>query len=583
MPDALARLEEPPEAFLTHLGAEGLLADVRPLAASASWLAERGLVAAVEGMLALTDRAVPVQVALPVDFPRTLPVIGIDPRGELAGLPHVGPDGAVCYDDRDEPLLDHRNPRGIVSEALGLAAGTLNRSLQGDRATEYANEIVAYWRANFPGAPRVVSVLDPSDTARRVTAFFRQGERITLADDPATLASFRDGRNVKHLSFVNAVYVPIDPAAIAPGFHPRDLATPDGVRTFVIPVLKQDKDFWRKVLGRCRSEEVVVALGVRRPTGRRGLVGLLLKRGKDAHPLDPDRLEAWRITPLRMEPADAGFLLPRGGADLDLAKRRVLVLGCGSVGGYVAFNLVKAGVGELHLLDRERFEYANTFRHVCGRAHVRGMKVEGLKLEIERLWPFVKVVPHTADVLGWMREHPAGFRDYDLVISAIGNPTIEQQVNEVIHADASAPPVMFAWLEPLGLGGHVLLAHVGAASRGCFECLYHHAGEEGALACRTAFATPGGRYTRDTMGCGSQHMAFADLDAQKTAAYVARRAVDLLRGTATEGELISWKGDADAFRAAGFTTTPRYDQGPAEEALPGGAIVRPDCPVCRTP
>lgn len=580
---APAPIDEPPEAFLSHLGVEGLLADARPLAADASWLARRGLIAAVEGTLALGDRQVSVQVGLPVDFPRGLPVVGVDPRGALAGLPHVEPDGAVCYDTRDEPLLDHRNPRGIVSEALGLAVGTLGRALQGDRATEYANEIVAYWRTNFPEAPRIVSVLDPDDTARTVTGFFRQGERIALADDPDVFASFRNGRNVDRLSFVNAVYVPIDPAADDPAFHPRDLATPGGVRTFVIPVLKRNRELWRKTLIRCRSGEVIVALGVRRPAGRRGLVGLLLKRGKGAHPLDPDRLEARRITPLWIEPADRGFLLPRGGADLDLAKRRVLVVGCGAVGGHVAFNLVKAGVGEIHLLDRERFEYANTFRHVCGRAHAGRTKVEGLRLEIERLWPFVKVVPHVADVLGWMRERPTAFRDYDLVVSALGNPTVEQRVNEVIHADPSAPPVMFAWLEPLGLGGHVLLAHVGAASRGCFECLYHHAGDDGALACRTAFAAPGGRYTRDTMGCGSQHMAFADLDAQKTAAYVARRAVDLLRGTVTEGGLVSWKGPADAFRAAGFATTIRYDSCAAEEALPGAAIVRPDCPVCRTP
>ncbi len=580
MVNAAEPTDAPPEALL-HV--EGLLSDVRPLQAGASWLVKRQLVAAVEGTLTLADREVSVQVGLPIDFPRSLPVIGVDPDGELAGLPHVEPDGVVCYDARDEPLLDHRNPRGIVSEALGLAAGTLNRGLHGDRATEYANEIVAYWRTCHPDAPRIVSVLDPNDEPRLVTAFFRQGERITLADDPAMFASFREGRNVQHLSFANAVYVPIEPASMNPRFHPRDLATPDGVRTFVLPVLQRDKDLWRRVLGRCRSDEVVVALGVHRPAGRRGLVGLLMKRGKDAHPLDPDRLEAHQITPVWIVPADRGFLVPRGGADLDLAKRRVLVIGCGAVGGHVAYNLVKAGVGEIHLLDPERFEYANTFRHVCGRTHVGCAKVDGLRFEMERLWPFVKVVPHVADVLGWMRENPSGFNDFDLVVSAIGNPTVEQRVNEVIYADASAPPVMFAWLEPLGLGGHVLLTHTGAAHRGCFECLYHHAGDDNSLVCRTAFARPGARYTRDMMGCGSQHMAFGDLDAQRTAAYVARRAVDVLRGVVKEGELVSWKGPADAFRAAGFTTTPRYDQGATEETLPGSVIVRPDCYVCQMP
>jgi hypothetical protein len=215
----------------------------------------------------------------------------VDPRGELAWLPHIEPDGVVCFDARDEALLDHRNPRGIISEALDLATGTLNQGLLGDRATEYASEIGAYWLSNFPNAPGIVSVVEPNDTARMVTAFLLQGERIAVADDPAVFASFRDSRNVGHLSFVNAVYVPIDPAAISRGFHPRELATPNGVRTFVIPVLRSDRDLWHRVLRRCRSEDVVVALGIQRPAGRRGLVGLLLKReGRpSARPRSPGR------------------------------------------------------------------------------------------------------------------------------------------------------------------------------------------------------------------------------------------------------------------------------------------------------
>lgn len=572
-----------PGVYLAQLGARGLLADVRPLGADApSWLREHDLVAAVQGTLALDDRKVAVQVGLTADFPLRLPIVAVDPQGELGGLPHVDPDGAVCYRPQDEPLLDRRDPYGIVSEALGLAADTLNSVLHGDLAAEYSNEITAYWRTSFPNAPRVVGVLDPGDEPRIVTAFHKDGERITIADDPAVFASFRGGRNVNHLSFVNAIYVPIDLVSVGPSFHPRDFATPDGVRTFVIPVLKGHKDLWHKMLRRCEGREVFVVLGVRRSLGRRGLVGLLLKRGKDAHPLDPDRLEAHRIVPVRIDPADRGFLVPRGGADLDLSKRHVLVIGCGAIGGHIAFNLVKAGLGDIHLMDRDQFEYANTFRHVCGRAHVGCAKVEGLKFEIERLWPFVSVTTHPVDVLQWLRDHPAGFRDYDLVISAIGNPTVEQRINEVIHEAADMPPAMFAWLEPLGLGGHMLTTHIGAAGGGCFECLYHRAGTNKALVCRTAFATPGVSYTHDMMGCGSQHMPFGDLDSQKTAAYVTRRALDLLRGKVTEGDLLSWKGPAEAFITAGFKTTDRYDLSAMEETLPGALLIRPTCPVCRT-
>lgn len=570
------------EDLLGNLAHAGLLADVRPVPAATSWLHDRDLVAVVEGTLTLCGRVVPVQVGLPVEFPHQLPVVAVDPGGEFGTLPHIEPDGAICYRPQDEPLLDRRDPEGILAEAIGFASDTLRSVLQGDRAAEYANEIVAYWTTAFPKVAAVVGVLEPADEPRIVTAFQRQGDLITVAGSADEFAALRIDRTTSHLTFVNAVYVPVDPATQDPSFHPRDLATAEGVRRFVIPVLRADRALWFRMLARCNAKDVLVVIGVRRPAGRRGLVGVMLGRDKGSNTLDPEFLDQRRIEPVRVIPADPGFLLPRGGANLALRARRVLLVGCGAVGGHVAFDLVKAGIGEIHLLDHDRFEYANTFRHVCGRAYIREFKVDGLAREILRLWPFVKVVPHTANLLTWLREHPERLANYDLIVSAIGNPTVDLRLNEAVQGNPAAPPMMFAWLEPLGLGGHVLLTHIANAPRGCFECLFDRADAQAPLVCRTAFAAPGGRYTRDLTGCGGQHLPFGDLDAQKTAAYVARRAVSVLQGAVHDGELLSWKGPADAFKAAEFQTTLRYDLGALEETLPSVAVARAGCLVCGT-
>jgi siroheme synthase (precorrin-2 oxidase/ferrochelatase) len=566
-----------PQELLDRLGDDGALHDVRAVEPGAAWFRRRELVAIVEGALDLDDRSVRVQVGLKADFPARLPVISIDPTGELAELPHIEPDGAVCYRPQDEPLLDRDNPRGIVREALALAAGTLRSVLRGDLAGEFASEIVAYWAKHHPKARTILGVVDPDDRARIITAFLDRGKLIAAADSPAAFANFRHPRNVDHLTFSNALYVPIDPAGTDSSFHPRRVASVEGLRTYVVPAIEQDRALWREIEQHCRSRELLVVLGVQRKGERRGLVGLLVRRRADGHPLD---LVDPRITPVHIDPVDRGYLAPRGGADVGLAGRKVLVIGCGAVGGHAAVDLARAGVGEIHLMDPEEFEAANTFRHVCGRVYVGHRKVVGLKLEIERLLPFVSVKMHPHDVLDWMRRNPEGFRGFDLVVCAIGNPTVEMRVNAAIAADAKAPPAIFAWLEPFGLGGHVLVAHLGAEA-GCFECLY--ARDDGALACRTAFARPGARYTRDMMGCGSQHMAYGDLDAQRTAGYVARRALEVLGGKAQGPTLLSWKGDAEAFRQAGFQTTRRFDLSAAETLIPGTAVAQSDCPVCRRP
>jgi hypothetical protein len=563
-----------PQEILDRLGVDGVLRDVRAIAPSKAWFRRRELVAVVEGALDIDDHAVRVQVGLKADFPTLLPVISVDPAGEFSELPHVEADGTVCYRPQDEPLLDRDNPSGIVLEALTLATSTLRSALHGDPAGEYAHEIVAYWAQLDPKARRIQGVIEPDDRARIVTAFLEGGKLIAAADSPEAFAAFRTQRNIDHLTVANALYVPIDPARADSSFHPRRLTSVDGVQIYVVPSINQDKTLWREIEQHCRSRELLVVLGVHRKGERRGLVGLLVRRRDDGHPLG---LKASGIAPVHIDPVDRGYLAPRGGADVGLAERKVLVIGCGAVGGHVIMNLARAGIGEIHLTDPEDFEAANTFRHVCGRVYTDRKKVDGLKLELERLLPFVSVKTYPQDVLDWMRQNPEGFREFDLVVCAIGNPMVEMRVNEAIVTDAEAPPVIFAWLEPFGLGGHVLVAHVGNAA-GCFECLYTR--DAGVLACRAAFARPGVRYTRDMMGCGSQHMAYGDLDAQRTAGYVARRALELLQGKTQEPVLLSWKGDAETFREAGFKTTRRFDHSASETVLQGSAIARSDCPVC---
>src|SRR5436305_12029129 len=57
-----------------------------------------------------------------------------------------------------------------------------------------------------------------------------------------------------------------------------------------------------------------------------------------------------------------------------LTDARVLVLGCGSVGGLGAWALASAGVGTLVLVDRDRLEPKNLRRHVCGSGELGAPK-----------------------------------------------------------------------------------------------------------------------------------------------------------------------------------------------------------------
>ncbi|HVG58114.1 MAG TPA: hypothetical protein VNA24_06140, partial [Hyalangium sp.] len=226
------------------------------------------------------------------------------------------------------------------------------------------------------------------------------------------------------------------------------------------------------------------------------------------------------------------------------------------------------------------FTLENTYRHACGMAYTGQPKTVGLKSEIERTVPYISVTPYPMSVSAFLEQHPSALQEHHLVLSVLGAPTTELDLNERIWSDARNPPVLFSWLEPLGLGGHALLTHArreGGPARGCLECLYCRYVQGGPLDNQAAFAKPGVTYTRDTLGCGSRFLPFADLDAQRTAELAARLALQVLQGKVAEFQFQSWRGDRRMFEEAGYSVTENYGLQPS-----AASYIRDNCPVCAT-
>ncbi|HEX9731061.1 MAG TPA: ThiF family adenylyltransferase [Thermoanaerobaculia bacterium] len=311
---------------------------------------------------------------------------------------------------------------------------------------------------------------------------------------------------------------------------------------------------WIKKRAR-RSEYVVIRLP--RPSGGDNLFGIRFEGVGDKHPLLPGG-SAEQMVPIAMKRRDRKFLLPRSGADLDLAGKRVLVAGCGSIGGHLAFMMARAGILNQTLVDHDKLSSENTFRHVLGRRYWDHFKVEALKEEIEGQFPFARIAALPSKLEDVFAVGDLSWGDFDLVLLALGNPTIELAINEYLEGMRTRPAAVFAWLEPLGLGGHALLTGLIPGS-GCYECLYTSPTEsDNSLVNRASFAAPGQSFSRALSGCGSSHIPYGASAAVQTATIALRLAVDTLVGRETVNALISWKGDERMFVDSGFRTAARY-------------------------
>lgn len=75
-----------------------------------------------------------------------------------------------------------------------------------------------------------------------------------------------------------------------------------------------------------------------------------------------------------------------------LAEKKVVILGCGSVGSLVSLELARSGVANFLLVDPDIVEYHNICRHQCGLTDVGDLKVNALEKRLKNINPSVNVV-----------------------------------------------------------------------------------------------------------------------------------------------------------------------------------------------
>lgn len=104
---------------------------------------------------------------------------------------------------------------------------------------------------------------------------------------------------------------------------------------------------------------------------------------------------------------------------LALARARILVVGCGGVGGWCAETLVRTGAENLVLVDSDSVAPSNVNRQAMADSSTLGMaKVEALRKRLLRINPNAQVAAHRVRYEPGAAE-PFDFARYDFVIDAI--------------------------------------------------------------------------------------------------------------------------------------------------------------------
>jgi molybdopterin/thiamine biosynthesis adenylyltransferase len=209
-----------------------------------------------------------------------------------------------------------------------------------------------------------------------------------------------------------------------------------------------------------------------------------------------------------------------------LEDSRALVVGVGTLGGDVAVELAKAGVGELDLLDHDILEVGNMVRHRLGLDFAGTAKARATALAARRANPFCQAEATEVHLgaVEWSERPPleelaASIQVADIVIEASGSHQIAQVVGRLC-AEAGKPMIS-AWLSEGFYGAEIVRIHPGKTM--CWGCFVNRHRKGAGL---TAESGPPSQVV--AQGCSHPTTAGAGFDALEAAAVATRLAIQTL-------------------------------------------------------
>jgi hypothetical protein len=340
--------------------------------------------------------ATQVVLYLPVEFPDERPVVYLKATDiPKSVVPHINRDGQICTLPIGTTVNPFRPAAQIVA-VLQNAQTVVERQYSPDELlTEVEQELVAYWGG---------------------------GEPVLVLTD-ATLESHR----VVHVDFAEAIYKATKKRVNLVGPMPIKIRNPmqiglvlDVPRGHLIDFLNDPANTigreasWRESCAllagvfcqRDNSRKTITAFVLAKCETRNGQVWLggLLQQpfhiGKDARQ-NEDRLadlplrstfQRCAVDSLRTE-----RLLRRiegSGAHTYLMDKSIALVGCGSLGSFMADLLSRSGVRRMLIIDKETLESANLARHILDAAGLFLPKASQLCLRLKQRFPESEFEPY---------------------------------------------------------------------------------------------------------------------------------------------------------------------------------------------
>lgn len=429
-----------------------------------------------QGTLSVSGRKVRAAISFDdLEFARLPRLSILHPAEDTPSLlAHVQSDGDYCYAHRDAFVLDRFDISTAIAQSMQLMRSSLERSQTSHATAEIAGEFPQHWF----GHPVGVDLKDA--LAGRATLFqipqHNKTQLVVLADSKRVVRLLSGAAHAQEES------ASIVPTSRALTFRPGQ-TRPETFEEFLTWLSSIDAQAASGALNAARASHP------NRPliflSAPNGMVGVRLEfvpaywksftrpaalaRYVEHHPKEV------KLTRFTAEPIDPTFLYTRNmGTQTNLGMKRIVLVGCGTIGSHLAKMLAQSGagfgnLGALFLVDEQDLKAGNIGRHLLGIRHVGMNKAVAVRDVITEAYPELDVSAISGDVL----KHLHVLDQADLVIDATGDEGISNALNAHLmdrrKRGVPSPAVIFTFLFGNGAAAQALCAD--SSEFACYKCL----------------------------------------------------------------------------------------------------------------
>lgn len=397
-------------------------------------------------------------ISFPIGFPYQFPEIRVKGE-EYKNLPHVDKKtGKLCLFNQ-EAVPNPKMPIEVIKESINKARNIIYDGLNGFNKEDFIDEFHAYWTSDEDTLGGIDVLFEPLNEVKRIKCIHSNDYSFCCCGNNYNELIGYAKRNCQEEELVveDAIYIPMSEKIYPPFPHTN--------KEFynILSKSKNGREY-KKFLTNRKGNPII--LFSQEDKGKYILscishIGIFDIKGFRKGKISPDIAYRMvysdnRVLKFTTEMINRKRLFYRGG-DGNMIDKKVSILGCGSLGGYIAQALTQLGVSDFKLVDAENLRKENIARHICGMDFVDMNKSEAIKRKLTNHYIDLRIETYPNNIYSLTTNNIEELSDRDIQFVAVGDIALESYIIDKYNKGELKGKIVIVWVEPYALGGHAII------------------------------------------------------------------------------------------------------------------------------